>query len=242
MSALPGSYLSNNYSVQNEYIFNNCKKLLKYKLILVGEAAVGKTSIISRFVNNQFDKKYKCTIGSEFKLKTFNLEDYGIQMEIYDTCGTEKFRAITRQYYRNTDGIFLIFDLTNPISFTKLDDWIVDIKNSAPRDSVIFVIGNKKDLEDARNVSKWVIENNLRKNKIDNYFETSALTGDGVELTFKAMAKVLLEKDKLNKLLEQNNKNNDNNNNIEDDKKSLRTVSSTYSSSTFGKDKKNGCC
>lgn len=238
MSALPGSYLSNNQSVQNEKIFNNCKKLLKFKLILVGEAAVGKTSIISRFVNNQFEKKYKCTIGSEFKLKTFILENYGIQMEIYDTCGTEKFRAITRQYYRNTNGIFLIFDLTNPISFTKLDDWIADIKNSAPRDSITFVIGNKKDLELKRNVSNWVIENNLRKNNIDNYFETSALTGDGVEFAFKAMAKVLLEKDKLKTLLEKNNMNN----NIIDDKKSLRSISSTYSSSTIGKDKKSGCC
>lgn len=240
MSVLPGSYLSNSQNVQSEKIFSNCQKILKYKLILVGEAAVGKTSIISRFVNNNFDKKYKCTIGSEFKLKAFNLEDYGIQMEIYDTCGTEKFRAITRQYYRNTDGIFLIFDLTNPISFTKLDDWIADIKNSAPRDSVIFVIGNKKDLESKRNVSKWIIENNLRKNNIDNYFETSALTGEGVELAFKAMAKVLLEKDKLKTLLEKNNMNN--NKIIEDDKKSLRSVSSTYSSSAIGDDKKSGCC
>ena len=74
MSALPGSYLSNNQSVQNEKIFNNCKKLLKFKLILVGEAAVGKTSIISRFVNNQFEKKYGLKLGKILSCRTDILE------------------------------------------------------------------------------------------------------------------------------------------------------------------------
>ena len=196
MSVLPGTYLNpNSNSVQGA---NN--KSYQFKINLVGDSSVGKTSLLSRFVNDKFEQKYRCTLGVEYKCKNISIDDNSIKLQVFDTCGAEKFRCITRSYYRSANGIFLVFDLTNPISFAKLEDWLLDILNSAPKGVEIFLIGNKKDLESRRNVSKRVIENILSKHSIRNYIETSALTGEGVIEAFHKMSEVLMDKEKLNKI------------------------------------------
>ena len=157
MSVLPGSYINSNNNVQTN------DKSYQFKINLVGDSSVGKTSLLSRFVNDKFEQKYRCTIGVEYKCKNISIDDNSIKLQVFDTCGAEKYRCITRSYYRSAKGIFLVFDLTNPISFAKLEDWLIDILNSAPKGVEIFLIGNKKDLESRRNVSKRVIENILSK-------------------------------------------------------------------------------
>ena len=227
MSVLPGSYINSNNNVQTN------DKSYQFKINLVGDSSVGKTSLLSRFVNDKFEQKYRCTIGVEYKCKNISIDDNSIKLQVFDTCGAEKYRCITRSYYRSAKGIFLVFDLTNPISFAKLEDWLIDILNSAPKGVEIFLIGNKKDLESRRNVSKRVIENILSKHSIKNYIETSALTGEGVIEAFHKMSEILMDKEKLNKIT------------YGDNKSQVKLEDSSLYSSTATKsetEQKQGCC
>ena len=160
-----------------------------------------------------------------------------LRLQVFDTCGAEKYRCITRSYYRSAKGIFLVFDLTNPISFAKLEDWLIDILNSAPKGVEIFLIGNKKDLESRRNVSKRVIENILSKHSIKNYIETSALTGEGVIEAFHKMSEILMDKEKLNKITYGDNKSQVK---LEDNDRGSSLYSSTATKSET--EQKQGCC
>ena len=231
MSVLPGSYINSNNNVQTN------DKSYQFKINLVGDSSVGKTSLLSRFVNDKFEQKYRCTIGVEYKCKNISIDDNSIKLQVFDTCGAEKYRCITRSYYRSAKGIFLVFDLTNPISFAKLEDWLIDILNSAPKGVEIFLIGNKKDLESRRNVSKRVIENILSKHSIKNYIETSALTGEGVIEAFHKMSEILMDKEKLNKITYGDNKSQVK---LEDNDRGSSLYSSTATKSEA--QQKQGCC
>lgn len=233
MSVLPGSYLNSN----SDSIRDANSKTYQFKINLVGDSSVGKTSILSRFVNDKFEQKYRCTIGVEYKCKNITIDDNTIKLQVFDTCGTEKYRSITRSYYRSAHGIFLVFDLTNPVSFTKLEDWLTDIFNSASKSVKVFLVGNKKDLDSRRNVSKRVIENLLSKHSIKNYIETSALTGEGVIEAFKKMSEILMDKEKLNKITYEDNKSP---NKLEDNDRGSSLYSSNATEST--KVQKQGCC
>ncbi len=231
MSVLPGSYINSNNNVQTN------DKSYQFKINLVGDSSVGKTSLLSRFVNDKFEQNYRCTIGVEYKCKNISIDDNSIKLQVFDTCGAEKYRCITRSYYRSAKGIFLVFDLTNPISFAKLEDWLIDILNSAPKGVEIFLIGNKKDLESRRNVSKRVIENILSKHSIKNYIETSALTGEGVIEAFHKMSEILMDKEKLNKITYGDNKSQVK---LEDNDRGSSLYSSTATKSET--EQKQGCC
>ena len=231
MSVLPGSYINSNNNVQTN------DKSYQFKINLVGDSSVGKTSLLSRFVNDKFEQKYRCTIGVEYKCKNISIDDNSIKLQVFDTCGAEKYRCITRSYYRSAKGIFLVFDLTNPISFAKLEDWLIDILNSAPKGVEIFLIGNKKDLESRRNVSKRVIENILSKHSIKNYIETSALTGEGVIEAFHKMSEILMDKEKLNKITYGDNKSQVK---LEDNDRGSSLYPSTATKSET--EQKQGCC
>ena len=231
MSVLPGSYINSNNNVQTN------DKSYQFKINLVGDSSVGKTSLLSRFVNDKFEQKYRCTIGVEYKCKNISIDDNSIKLQVFDTCGAEKYRCITRSYYRSAKGIFLVFDLTNPISFAKLEDWLIDILNSAPKGVEIFLIGNKKDLESRRNVSKRVIENILSKHSIKNYIETSALTGEGVIEAFHKMSEILMDKEKLNKITYGDNKSQVK---LEDNDRGSSLYSSTATKSET--EQKQRCC
>ena len=119
---------SNNLS-QFESENNDLKKeIFNFKIILLGDIAVGKTSILSRFCTNTYSSDYKCSIGVEFKVKSLNVDQSTIaDLKIWDTCGDERYRAVTRQYYKESKGVILVFDLTNKESFKKLDFWIEDV-------------------------------------------------------------------------------------------------------------------
>ena len=172
------------------------KTVFQFKLILLGDVAVGKSSVIRRFIEDDFTLEYNCTVGVEFRIKTIVLDELtSVDLKIWDTCGEEKFRAITRQYYRDSDGVLLIFDLTNKRSFEKLDFWLEDLSNSCSGEPIVILIGNKNDLKDSREVNK---EEALKFAKLKGlpYFETSALTGENVEEIFKEISNKLIKRAK----------------------------------------------
>ena len=135
----PGS--NRNFSIED----NDIKFTYEFKIILLGSISVGKTAILSRYISNEFNENYKCTIKSEYRMKIVNLNNsIQAKLNIWDTCGDEKFRAITRQYYKDSQGILLVYDISNRSSFDMIDNWVEDIRNNAPADVIVFLVGNKK--------------------------------------------------------------------------------------------------
>jgi small GTP-binding protein len=154
-----------------------------FKFILVGDSSVGKTAICKRFCQGDFDQDEPPTVAVEFGAKTVQVDDKKIKLNIWDTAGQEKFRSMTRAYFRSSAAVFLVFDVSNRVSFTSIDSWLKDAQKMTPANSVKYLIGNKTDLMDARSVSRSEAESLAEKNGL-TYFETSALSGDRIEDAF----------------------------------------------------------
>ena len=172
--------------------------IINYKIILVGEVSVGKTSIIGRYLNNSFSDDYRCTIQAEQQTKVIKEdENTSIKLNIWDTVGQEKFRAITRQYYRDCQGAFIVFDLTKKKTFEEIQTWINDIKNYGNSDTAIIILGNKSDLSNEREISPNDIKEKLNELNEDLYFEVSAKNGNNISMAFDKIKKIITENKKI---------------------------------------------
>ena len=147
-----------------------------YKIIIIGDSSVGKTSLMRRYVNHTFSEIYKSTIGVDFLNKTIKINNKLVELQIWDTAGSERFYSMNNAFYRGADACIVVFDLTNMKSFLNLENWIDEfLINSSPKnpDSFPFaVIGNKSDLYNDRRVAPNMI-NRFCQTKNLNYFETS---------------------------------------------------------------------
>ena len=161
-------------------------KLVEYKIILVGDSGVGKTSILKKFINNEFNEDIKCTINIDFFSKSIKIDkNLYTNLKIYDTAGQEKYRALIKTYYQGTDGIILVFDLTNENSFNKLKSWINEVSDNTEKSQIILV-GNKADLIE-RKIDEQTAEN-FAKQRDMKYIETSAKEGTNILLLFEELA------------------------------------------------------
>jgi len=168
-----------------------------FKIVLIGNVAVGKSSIIKRFIHNDFNKSYLCTVGTELSRKSLLIGgNKRANLLIWDTCGQEKFRAVTRQYYRDTHAIILVFDLTNGKTFKDLNSWLEEAINYINNTKCLFfVLGNKSDETEKIVVTNEQIKNFLKNNpKIKKYYEVSAFNGHNIDLTFDKMSQYLIMK------------------------------------------------
>lgn len=150
-----------------------------FKYILIGDLGSGKTSLINRYINNNYVDNYICTIGVDFMTKTVKIDGDIIKIQIWDTAGMEKYQNITTSYYRSANAGIILFDLSNRDSFNSLDRWITTFyENTNPiNNTSLIVIGNKKDLEDR--IPDEEIKEYMATRKLE-YFEASAKTGEGV--------------------------------------------------------------
>ena len=172
-------------------------KLIALKIILVGDVAVGKTSIIGRYINNSFDDEYKCTVQAERQTKIIKEDDYTlIKLNIWDTVGQEKFRSLTRQYFQDSQGAIIVFDITKKKTFDYISKWIDDINNYGNNDTVIIILGNKSDLTAEREISENEIKNKLNKEYL--YFEVSAKNGNNISMAFDKIIKLIMENRRIN--------------------------------------------
>lgn len=165
-----------------------------FKIILIGSSGVGKSSLLQRYIQKAFNDSYASTIGVDFFMKSINIGEKSIKLQLWDTAGTEKFRSITTGYYRGADAAFVVFDLASKNSFNAVGEWIESYykyKNPESEKNVVL-IGNKVDLVDQREVTKEEAENYVKANNIF-YFETSAKDGNNVEECFNFIAEKLLE-------------------------------------------------
>ena len=156
------------------------------KILVVGESSVGKTNIIQRYVdsNYTFLNGIKATVGVGFSNKTYKINQDVVKMVIWDTAGQERYRSITRAYYKGSQGVLIVYDITNKASFDKIESWLSEVKESASNDIKYILVGNKCDLNEIRKVS---LEEAKEKAKTLNcpLIETSVLNNTNVEKAFK---------------------------------------------------------
>ncbi|KAL0234086.1 hypothetical protein PCE1_001124 [Barthelona sp. PCE] len=154
-----------------------------FKVVLLGDAGTGKSSLLARYTRNEFSRSSKSTIGVEFATKTVVLNEKRVKGQIWDTAGQDRFRAVCDAYYQGAYGAILVYDISKRSSFENLDKWLDEVKRYADANISLLVAGNKCDLSYARAVSveegmKWTEEHNC------SFIETSALDATNVEEAF----------------------------------------------------------
>lgn len=163
-----------------------------FKVILVGDMNVGKTSIVKRFKDGEFSEHLKNTIGVDFCVQTLCVEDKIVKLQIWDTAGDERYKCIMPNYYRNADAAIIVFDLTNRESFQNVGVWHENIRNYSGDTTTNLLVGNKSDLEDNREVSKSEANAFAGSHRIFGYVETSAKDNSNVDDAFYKIARELL--------------------------------------------------
>ncbi|OWM82182.1 ras-related protein Rab11D-like [Punica granatum] len=154
-----------------------------FKVVLIGDSAVGKSQILSRFARNEFSLDSKATIGVEFQTRTLVIEHKSVKAQIWDTAGQERYRAVTSAYYRGAVGAMLVYDITRRQSFEHIPRWLEELRSHADKNIVIMLVGNKTDLEKQRAVSTEDAKEFAEKEGLF-FLETSALNASNVESAF----------------------------------------------------------
>lgn len=167
-----------------------------FKIILIGDSGVGKTSLMKRYTDNTYTKDGASTIGVDFKIKTIVVGGKRVKLQIWDTAGQERFKAIVAHYYRGANGIMLVFDMLNRESFEHLKDWMAEIdKRDVPKATQIKIIGNKIDSRDRIQVTRDDVKSFLDQYRIpeSNFCEVSARDDLNVEDSFVKLTESLIE-------------------------------------------------
>lgn len=163
-----------------------------FKVLLIGDSGVGKSSLLLKFTDRVFTDHYISTIGVDFKIQTLQMDDKIIKLQLWDTAGQERFRTITTSYYRGAHGIIIVFDITDKESFANIKTWMTEIDRFASDNVCKILIGNKSDLEKHREVSKEDAKELANKYKID-YIEASAKDSTNVQQLFVELTRQIKE-------------------------------------------------
>ncbi|CAK7330773.1 unnamed protein product [Dovyalis caffra] len=168
------SSLQATYNQKIDYVF---------KIVLIGDSAVGKSQLLARFARNEFNLDSKATIGVEFQTKTLVVDHKTVKAQIWDTAGQERYRAVTSAYYRGAVGAMLVYDITKRQSFDHVAKWLEELRDHADNNIVIMLIGNKSDLGTLKVVPTEDAKEFAQKENLF-FMETSALEATNVESAF----------------------------------------------------------
>lgn len=162
-----------------------------FKILIIGDSSVGKTSVLLRFVDDMYSPEFQTTIGVDFKIANLNINNKVIKLQLWDTAGQDRFRNIVASYYRGAQGIMLMYDITNPASFQSVTRWHEEaqgyLQSSVPK----LLIGNKADLANQRAV-KLDEAHQLAERLGMDYIETSAKSSQNVKQAFESMSRKIL--------------------------------------------------
>ena len=204
---------------------------VRYKLIVIGDELVGKTSILNRFKNNQFNAIYEPTVGLEFQSIPILIDDQSVNLLLYDVSGHQKFRSLIPLYASDVNIILLIYDISKTESFNNIDKWFSFLNNINKNEVIFALVGNKSDLDYNRKVK---IEDAEKYAKEHNFIfqEVSAMNGDGIQELF------------MNKLLEQIRTQliQKGKNPLEDEEEKLKVNIKNNENKNNSKNKKKKCC
>ncbi|XP_067391502.1 ras-related protein Rab-3B isoform X3 [Emydura macquarii macquarii] len=156
-----------------------------FKLLIIGNSSVGKTSFLFRYVDDTFTPAFVSTVGIDFKVKTVYRNDKRVKLQIWDTAGQERYRTITTAYYRGAMGFILMYDITSEESFNAVQDWATQIKTYSWDNAQVILVGNKCDMEDERIIP-------LEKGF--DYFDASAKENINVRQVFERLVDIICEK------------------------------------------------
>ncbi|GAU95530.1 hypothetical protein RvY_07131 [Ramazzottius varieornatus] len=165
-------------------------QMFQFKLVLLGEAAVGKSSLVLRFVKGHYYEHQESTIGAAFLTQSVTVDNAIVKFEIWDTAGQERYHSLAPMYYRGAQASIIVYDITNPESFERAKTWVRELQRQASPNIVIALAGNKADLENQRKVeyeegAKYADENGLI------FLETSAKSSQNVTDVFSEVARKL---------------------------------------------------
>lgn len=159
-----------------------------FKVLIIGDSGVGKSALLLRFTEDTFSDYYISTIGVDFKIRTIEQDGKYIKLQIWDTAGQERFRTITSSYYRGAHGIMIVYDVTDPESFTNIKQWLTEISRYGSENVTKLLIGNKCDQETKRIISTQSGKELAESLNID-FIETSAKTAANIDEAFYQMTK-----------------------------------------------------
>lgn len=162
------------------------------KLIVVGDSNVGKTSLISRYVDDTFAESIGNTVGVDFFACKMDLFGQTHTVQLWDTAGQERFKSVVKCYFKSASGVLIVFDLTQRVSFDHVATWLEDMNDNVPENVVKVLVGSKADLEEKRAIS-YEDARGFAESRNMQYFETSAKSAFGVDVLFESVVKTILE-------------------------------------------------
>jgi Ras-related protein Rab-1A len=164
-----------------------------FKVLIIGNSGVGKSCLLLRFAEDMFSNNYISTVGVDFKIGKLNVDSKSVKLQIWDTAGQERFRTITKSYYHGSNGIVVVYDITDRESFDQVQHWMSEIDAHASSDVCRLLVGNKADLSDKRAVKSDEGSALARQHGIP-FLETSAKDSSNVEGMFRTMASAMMKK------------------------------------------------
>ena len=164
---------------------------LSFKMIVIGDAGVGKSCLTTKAAKGKFEEAYSATVGFEFLVFNVKLNDKVVKLQIWDTCGQEIYRSLITSFYKNSSLALIVYAIDDEKSFNDIDLWIKDLRTNSSPDIKIFLIGNKADLESNRKISKEQALQIKRDFDFNLFMETSAKTGFNAQELFIEASKVL---------------------------------------------------
>ena len=165
---------------------------LLYKIIIIGDTAVGKSNILTRYSKNEFSENTRSTVGVELGVKFIKVKGINTKIQIWDTAGQERYRSITSSYYKGSHGCFIVYDITNESSFNNVEKWYEHVQKEAGKNISIILVGNKCDLENERKITKEKGQEKAKNLKCA-FFETSALSGVNISEIFEELTNNIYE-------------------------------------------------
>ncbi|CAD8045242.1 unnamed protein product [Paramecium primaurelia] len=176
------------------------KKKQLFKIIILGDSGVGKTSLMNQYVNARFTQQYRATVGADFMAKEVMIDDRMVTLQIWDTAGQERFQSLGGAFYRGADCCVLVYDITNPKSFDSLDSWRDEfLMQGQPKDPEHFpfvVLGNKLDKATERKVQESKAQQWCKSHGNIQFFEVSAKDATNIEQAFQDIAKAAASQEK----------------------------------------------
>lgn len=172
-----------------------------FKMLIIGNSSVGKTSFLFRYVDGSFSSNFVSTVGIDFKVKVVFRGDKRYKLQIWDTAGQERYRTITTAYYRGAMGFILMYDITNEESFNAVQDWLTQIQTYASENSLIILVGHKCDMKDERVISTERGQQLAQQLGV-KFFETSAKENINVKVVFDEMVDMIC--DRMSEMLDKN--------------------------------------